>query len=88
MIASFLAKGKTTLKNCAIEPEVKDLILFLKKLGGKINVKGRTILIKESKIKKKLINHEIIFDRIETGTYMIASALIGKKLVLIKLILT
>ena len=80
LIASFLAKGKTTLKNCAVEPEVKDLILFLKKLGGKIYVKGRTILIKESKIKKKLINHEIIFDRIETGTYMIASALIGKKM--------
>ena len=33
---SFMAKGKTVLKNCAIEPEVKDLILFLKKLGGKI----------------------------------------------------
>jgi UDP-N-acetylglucosamine 1-carboxyvinyltransferase len=80
LIASFLAKGKTTLKNCAIEPEVKDLILFLKKLGGKIYVKGRTILIEESEIKKKLINHEIIFDRIETGTYMIASALIGKKI--------
>ena len=80
LIASFLAKGKTTLKNCAIEPEVKDLILFLKKLGGKISVKGRTIFIEESEIKKKLINHEIIFDRIETGTYMIASALIGKKI--------
>jgi UDP-N-acetylglucosamine 1-carboxyvinyltransferase len=80
LIASFLAKGKTTLKNCAIEPEVKDLILFLKKLGGKINVKGRTIFIEESEIKKKMINHEIIFDRIETGTYMIASALIGKKI--------
>ena len=80
LIASFLAKGKTTLKNCAVEPEVKDLILFLKKLGGKIYVKGRTILIEESEIKKKLINHEIIFDRIETGTYMIASALIGKKM--------
>ena len=80
LIASFLAKGKTTLKNCAIEPEVKDLILFLKKLGGKINVKGRTIFIEEREIKKKMINHEIIFDRIETGTYMIASALIGKKI--------
>ena len=55
LIASFLAKGKTTLKNCAIEPEVKDLILFLKKLGGKINVKGRTIFIEKSEIKKKLV---------------------------------
>jgi len=85
LIASFLAKGKTTLKNCAIEPEVKDLILFLQKLGGKIDVKGRTILIEESEIKKKLINHEIIFDRIEAGTYMIASALIGKKITISKI---
>jgi UDP-N-acetylglucosamine 1-carboxyvinyltransferase len=85
LIASFLAKGKTTLKNCAIEPEVKDLILFLQKLGGKIYVKGRTILIEESEIKKKLINHEIIFDRIEAGTYMIASALIGKKITINKI---
>ena len=85
LIASFLAKGKTTLKNCAIEPEVKDLILFLQKLGGKIHVKGRTILIEESEIKKKLINHEIIFDRIEAGTYMIASALIGKKITINKI---
>ncbi|MDC0545107.1 UDP-N-acetylglucosamine 1-carboxyvinyltransferase [Pelagibacteraceae bacterium] len=85
LIAAFLAKGKTILKNCAIEPEVKDLISFLKKLGGRINVKGRTIYIEESKIKKKLISHEIIFDRIETGTYMIASALIGKKIMINKI---
>ena len=85
LIAAFLAKGKTILNNCAIEPEVKDLISFLKKLGGRINVKGRTIYIEESKIKKKLISHEIIFDRIETGTYMIASALIGKKIMINKI---
>ena len=48
-----MAKGKTILKNCAIEPEIKDLILFLKKLGGKIKISGRTIIIEESKIKKK-----------------------------------
>ena len=85
LLASIMAKGKTTLKNCAIEPEIKDLILFLKKLGGKIKVSGRTIIINESKTKKKLINHEIIFDRIETGTYMIASALIGKKIIINKI---
>jgi len=85
LLASIMAKGETTLKNCAIEPEIKDLILFLKKLGGKIKVSGRTIIINESKTKKILINHEIIFDRIETGTYMIASALIGKKIIISKI---
>ena len=85
LIASILARGKTILKNCAIEPEIKDLIQFLKKLGGKINVTGRTIHIEESKIKKELIKHKIIFDRIETGTYMIASSLVGKKIVINKI---
>ena len=72
LIAAFKAKGKTTLQNCAIEPEIKDLIIFLKKLGANIYLKGRTILIKESKIKTSRINHKVIFDRIELGTYMIA----------------
>ena len=85
LLAAFMAKGKTILKNCAIEPEINDLILFLKKLGGKIKIYGRTITIEESKIKKKLISHEVIFDRIETGTYMIASALVGKKVIIDKI---
>ena len=86
LLAAFMAKGKTTLKNCAIEPEIIDLILFLKKLGGKIKISGRSITIDKSKIKKSLINHEIIFDRIEAGTYMIASALIGRKININKII--
>jgi UDP-N-acetylglucosamine 1-carboxyvinyltransferase len=85
LLAAFTAKGKTILKNCAIEPEIKDLILFLQKLGGKIKISGRTINIGEGKFKKKSISHEIIFDRIETGTYMIASALIGKKVIIDKI---
>ncbi len=79
LLAAFKAKGKTVLKNCAIEPEVKDLILFLKKLGATINLKGRTITIFQSKSEKPKITHEVIFDRIELGTYMIACALIAKK---------
>jgi len=85
LLAAFMAKGKTILKNCAVEPEIKDLILFLKKLGGKIKVSGRTIVVKKKKIKKKLIHHDIIFDRIEAGTYMIASALAGKKVIINKI---
>ena len=51
LLAAFKAKGKTVLKNCAIEPEVKDLIKFLKKLGADISLNGRTISISESKNK-------------------------------------
>ena len=79
LLAAIKAKGKTVLKNCAIEPEVKDLILFLKKLGVKINTKKRTIIIKESEIKNSKIVHKVIFDRIELGTYMIAASLLAKK---------
>jgi len=85
LVAALMIKGKTILKNCAIEPEIKDLILFLKKLGGKIKVSGRTISIQESNVKNSLISHEIIFDRIEAGTYMIASALMGKKVIIDKI---
>ena len=85
LLAAFKAKGKTILKNCAIEPEVKDLILFLKKLGGQIKISGRTITINETKKQKLLINHKIIFDRIEFGTYMIAGALTGKKIIIDKI---
>jgi len=84
LLASFKAKGKTVLKNCAIEPEIKDLILFLKKLGANIKIKGRKITISDGEIENTKITHEVIFDRIETGTYMIASALLAKKKLTIK----
>ena len=81
VLAAFNANGKTILKNCAIEPEVKDLIKFLNTLGGRIKVVGRKIVITGCKQIKKNITHEVIFDRIESGTYMIAAALMGKKII-------
>ena len=85
LLAACNAKGKTILKNCAIEPEIQDLIMFLKKLGARIKISGRTITISESINRETKINHEIMFDRIEAGTYMIASALIGKKVIIDKI---
>ena len=79
LLAACQAKGKTVLKNCAIEPEIIDLITFLNKLGPKINFKGRTISIYENKLTSSNIYHEVIFDRIELGTYMIACSLLAKK---------
>ena len=83
LLAACKAKGKTVLRNCAIEPEIKDLIIFLNKLGSKIKFKGRTIIIYENKLKSSNISHEVIFDRIELGTYMIACALLVKKNIII-----
>ena len=83
LLAAFNAKGKTIIKNCAVEPEIKDLISFLKKLGANIILKGRKIIISKTKIKNLKIIHTVMFDRIELGTYMIACALMAKKNIII-----
>ena len=85
LLAASKATGKTILKNCAIEPEIKDLVSFLNKLGGKIKISGRKIIINECKDVKMKVQHKIISDRIELGTYMIAAALMGKKIIINKI---
>jgi len=75
LIASCFAKGKTQLRNCALEPEVQDLINFLIKLGCNIKLVGKRSLDIIGVKKLKSISYSIIFDRIEAGTYMIAAAL-------------
>jgi UDP-N-acetylglucosamine 1-carboxyvinyltransferase len=74
IIAASLAKGITILKNCAIEPEIKDLVNFLIKAGCNIKWKGnRTLkIVGVSKINE--ITYQIMFDRIEAGTYLVAAA--------------
>ena len=85
ILAEVSEKGKTIISNCAIEPEILDMILLLKKIGCNINFIGkRKMLIVGTKIFNKA-NHEIIFDRIELGTYLIAGALMGKKIILNKI---
>ena len=80
IIAASFAKGKTILKNCAIEPEIGDLINFLRKMGCNIKWTGkRTVTIIGVK-KLKEAKYKIMFDRVEAGTYMIASALMGGNL--------
>ena len=73
IIAACFAKGKTILKNCAIEPEIKDLVNFLLKMGCKIKWIGKRS-IKISGVKQiKEISYSVMFDRIEAGTYLIAA---------------
>ena len=80
IIAACLAKGKTKLRNCAYEPEVKDLVEFLKKIGCKIKWVGLRSLDIEGVKKFKAASHEVVFDRIEAGTFIVASALTNGKL--------
>ena len=74
IIAASFAKGITILSNCAIEPEIKDLVNFLNEMGCNIKwISKRTIkVIGVSEIKE--ISYSVMFDRIEAGTYLVAAA--------------
>ena len=74
ILAASLANGKTILKNCAIEPEIKDLTNFLNAAGAKIKWSGRTCSIIGVKSLKQ-INYSVMGDRIEAGTFCIAATL-------------
>ena len=80
ILAAVSAKGKTIISNCAIEPEIQDMIVFLKKMGCNINFIGKRKILIIGTIKFKSTSHEVIFDRIELGTYLIVAALVGKKI--------
>ena len=75
IIAACFAKGKTKLRNCALEPEINDLVNFLIKIGCNIKKVGKRSIdiIGEKKLKSAV--HKIIPDRIEAGTYIIAAGL-------------
>ena len=75
IIAASFAKGKTILKNCAIEPEIKDLTNFLKSAGVNIKWIGkRTVRIIGADSLKE-IKYSVMGDRIETGTFCVAATL-------------
>ena len=77
IMAAVLAEGETIIDNAAMEPEIVDLASFLNKLGA--NIKGAGTSTIRVKGVKKLGGgvHSIIPDRIEAGTFMVASAITG-----------
>jgi UDP-N-acetylglucosamine 1-carboxyvinyltransferase len=75
IIASCLAKGKTILSNCAVEPEIKDLVNFLIKMGCNIKWTAKRNIEIEGVNDLKELNYAVMPDRIEAGTYLIAAAL-------------
>jgi UDP-N-acetylglucosamine 1-carboxyvinyltransferase len=74
MCAAVLAKGRTTLANCAREPEVEELARVLNKMGARIEGAGTSVISIEGVEGLNPIDHAIIPDRIEAGTFMVASA--------------
>ncbi len=74
IIASSMAEGNTVLSNCAIEPEIKDLVNFINCIGGKIKWIGKRTLKIEGVKNFKQDEYTVMPDRIEAGTYLIAAA--------------
>ena len=75
IIASCLAKGTTILKNCAVEPEIKDLTNFLISAGAKIKWIGKRTVQIEGIKSLNSANYSVMSDRIETGTFCVAACL-------------
>jgi UDP-N-acetylglucosamine 1-carboxyvinyltransferase len=77
MMASVLAEGVTVIEGAASEPEVVDLADFLNKMGARIEGAGTRRIIIEGVSELHGAEHEVIPDRIETGTFLVAGAVCG-----------
>ena len=77
MMCASLIPGKTIIENAAREPEVQDLINALNSMGADITLDNRGRIVIEGKEKLGAMNHTVIADRIETGTYLLAAAATG-----------
>lgn len=77
MMAASLAQGTTILENAAKEPEVVDLAECLIKMGAKITGAGTDVITIEGVERLSGADHNIVCDRIEAGTYMVAAAMTG-----------
>jgi len=82
LMAACLAEGTTTLENAAREPEVGDLAELLVKMGAKITGIGSDRLVIEGVSALHGASHQVIADRIETGTFLCAVAATGGEIVL------
>jgi UDP-N-acetylglucosamine 1-carboxyvinyltransferase len=77
MMAATTAIGTTIIENAAKEPEIVDLANFLNAMGAKVRGAGTGIIRIEGVEKLRGVEHHVIPDRVEAGTYMIAAAITG-----------
>src|SRR5690606_36562766 len=75
LMAATLAEGETTIENAAREPEVVDLANFLNAMGAKIRGAGTDRIVVEGVEKLQGASYDVLPDRIETGTYLVAGAI-------------
>ena len=77
LLAASLAKGTTTLKNAAREPEIVDLVHCLRRMGAQIEGEGTATITIQGVDRLGGATHPVVTDRIELGTYMLAPAICG-----------
>ncbi|MEM9550597.1 MAG: UDP-N-acetylglucosamine 1-carboxyvinyltransferase [Pseudomonadota bacterium] len=83
LMAATLAKGTTVLRNAAREPEIVDLAHCLRKMGAEIEGEGTSTLTIQGVDRLGGATHEVVADRIELGTYMLAPAICGGQVELV-----
>lgn len=77
MMAAVLAEGVTSIENAAEEPEIVDLANFLNAMGAKISGAGTNLVVVEGVTSLRGTKHNVIPDRVEAGTFMVAAAITG-----------
>jgi UDP-N-acetylglucosamine 1-carboxyvinyltransferase len=77
MMAATLAEGRTILENAAREPEITDLALFLIAMGARISGHGTDTIVIDGVESLHGCSHDVLPDRIEAGTYLVAGAITG-----------
>jgi UDP-N-acetylglucosamine 1-carboxyvinyltransferase len=82
MMAAVLTKGITRIINAALEPEVLDLVAVLQKMGAHISIVAPATVEIEGVADLKPVEHAIMYDRLEAGTLLIATAIVGGELYL------
>ncbi|MEH6476115.1 MAG: UDP-N-acetylglucosamine 1-carboxyvinyltransferase [Sneathiella sp.] len=80
LMAATLADGVTVLENAAREPEITDLVLLLRAMGAQIEGDGTERLVITGQPKLHGADYSVMPDRIETGTYAVAAAMVGGRI--------
>lgn len=82
MMAAAMASGTTVLENPAEEPEIVDLANYLNQMGARVRGAGTNVITIEGVSELHGVQHSVIPDRIEAGTYMIAAAMTGDDVII------
>lgn len=84
LLAATLAKGQTIIRNAAREPEISDLAGILTSMGAVIKGTGSDVIVIEGVKSLKGVSYEIMSDRIEAGTFMMAAGITGGRITIHK----